>query len=62
MCPLGEGELGPRLTQCGLDLFGPVYLHTKWHLDLSSRLATINMVRNVGAVPLFSSGRCWVPV
>jgi len=31
------GELGPHLTQCGLV---EVYLHTKWHFDLSNRLAT----------------------
>ena len=29
------------------------YLRTKWHLDPSSRLATIDMGRKVGAVPDF---------
>jgi len=28
--------LGPHLTQ---SLWADAYLHTKWHLDLSSRLA-----------------------
>jgi len=28
------------------------YLHTKWHLDLSIRLATTDMGRKLGAVPL----------
>ena len=32
-------------------------LRTKWHLDLSSRLATINMGRKVRAVPLFRGAR-----
>jgi len=35
------GELGPHLTQCGLG-WG-LYLRSKWHLDPSSRLATIDM-------------------
>ena len=30
-----------------------VYFHTKWHLDPSSRLATIDMGRTLGAVPPF---------
>jgi len=33
------GGVGPHLTQCGL---GEAYLCTKWHLDPSNRLATIN--------------------
>jgi len=33
LCPFfAGGELGPHLVQCGL------YIHTKWHLDLCSRL------------------------
>jgi len=43
----GGGKLGPHVTQCGL---GQGHLCTKWHLDASSRLATINMGRKVGAV------------
>jgi len=35
------------------------YLRTKWHLDPSGRLATIDMGRKLGAVPLCGS---WVPV
>jgi len=35
-----QGELGPHLTQCGLRL--GLYHRTKWHLDPSSRLATID--------------------
>ena len=34
---MGEGKLGPRLTQCGQ---GRAYLHDKFHLDPSNRLAT----------------------
>ena len=37
--PLGEGELGPHLTQCGQ---GRGYLHAKFHLDPSNRLATVH--------------------
>ena len=38
--PFLRGELGPHLAQCGR---AEAYLHTKWHLDASSRLATIEM-------------------
>ena len=31
------------------------YLRTKWHLDTSSRLATIGMGRKLGAAPLTQS-------
>ena len=46
--PLSRGELGRHsghLTQCG---GAEVYLRTKWHLDPSSRLASIDMGRKVG--------------
>jgi len=36
------------------------YLHTKWHIDPSSRLATTDMGRKLGAVPL--SWGSWVPI
>ena len=40
-----------HLTQCGLG--GGLYLRTKWHLDLSSRLVTTDMGRKLGScVPL----------
>ena len=39
LCPFG-GELGPHLTQCGVDRVLPP---TKWHLVPSSRLATTDM-------------------
>jgi len=44
--PLSLGELGPVLTQCGL--VRCLYLFTKWHLDPSSCLATIDMGRKFG--------------
>ena len=51
--PLSWGELGPHLTMWP----GPrpigAYLHTKWHLDTSSRLATTDMGRKLWTVPLF---------
>jgi len=34
------------------------YLHTKWHLSPSSRLATADIGRKLGAVPLWGSGSC----
>jgi len=37
--PLGEGELGPHLTQCGQ---GRAYMLAKFHLDPSNRLATVH--------------------
>ena len=43
--PLGEGELGPHPTQCGV---GRGYLRTKWHIDPCSRLATIDVNRKLG--------------
>jgi len=47
------GELGPHLTQCRL---AEAYLRTKWHLDPSSRLATIYTDQKLGARPLFGAG------
>ena len=35
------------------------YVRTKWHLDPSSRLATKDMGRKLGAEPLWGS---WVPI
>jgi len=56
--PLLGGELGPHLTQCRL---GRAYLHTKWYLDPSSRLATIDMGPKVRGccAPFWGS---WVPI
>jgi len=49
---LVEGELGPHLTQRRL---GRDY---KWHLNSSSSLATTDMGRKLGAVPLLGRGPC----
>ena len=49
--------MGPHLTQSRL---GEAYLHTKWHLDASSRLATIEMGRKLGGSTPFEEGG-WVP-
>ena len=58
LCTFMRGELRPHLTQRRL---GRVYLRTQWHVDPSSRLATIDMDQNwVGAV-LFSAGS-WVSI
>jgi len=37
--PLGEGELGLHLTQCGQ---AEIHLHAKFHLDPSNRLASVH--------------------
>ena len=50
---LGGLELGPHLTQCR---WAEAYLRTKWHLDPSSRLATIGMGRKLGDPPPFGGG------
>jgi len=44
--PFRRRELGPRLTQCR---WAEPYLRIKWHLDPSSRLATIDMGENWGS-------------
>jgi len=52
LCPLSLlGELRPHLglTQCRL---GRCLPRTKWHLNLSSRLATTDMGRKLGAMRL----------
>jgi len=59
--PFLGGELCPYLTQCRL---GEAYLRTKWHLIPSSRFATTDMGRKLGAVPLIggagsSSNTMW---
>jgi len=47
LCPIcGEGELGHHLDNVA---WAEAYLHAKWHLDESSRIATIDMGRKLGA-------------
>jgi len=51
LCPLlGEGRWVPIYHSVA---WAEAYLHTKWHLDPSSRLATIDMVRKLGALHPF---------
>jgi len=62
----GEGELGPHLTQKNNVTWVEAFLHTKWHHNPSSRLATGDMGRKLGAVPLLGwanndQGRCLRP-
>ena len=50
------GELCPHLA------WAETYLHTKWHLDAASRLATVEMGGNMGtSAPFFGRGS-WVPI
>jgi len=39
LCPFGVGEPCPHLTQCTR---AEAYLHAKFHLDPSNRLATVH--------------------
>jgi len=52
--PFGEGELGSQIAQ--YVAWAEAYLHTKWHLDPSSRSARIDMGRKLGALPHFRKG------
>jgi len=48
--PLGPlEELGPHLNKVA---WAEAYLHTKWHVNPSRRLATTDMGQKLGAVPL----------
>jgi len=50
LCLCSSGELGPHLTQCHLRRG---LLRSKWHPDLSSRLATTDMGRGLyGRMPM----------
>jgi len=54
LCPPffgGRGQLRPHLAQCGLGR--GLYIRTKWHVDPSSRLVTIDTGRKLGALPPF---------
>jgi len=52
--PFAESWDRPRLIECGLRGCTKVYFRTKWHLDPSSRLATIHMGQKLGEdVPFF---------
>ena len=68
----GHNKHGPKIGWDGCALFSggswvptehkvawaEAYLHTKWHLDASSRLATIKVGRKLGGglCPLFGEG------
>jgi len=68
--PFGYNRHGPKLGRGGCAFFSgggwvhikhnvawaEAYLHTKWHVDASSRLATIKMAENWGALPPFWRG------
>jgi len=56
LCPFRGGELGPRLSQCGQVRGLP--MRAKFHLDPSSRLATIDMGQKLGRglCPFFWGG------
>jgi len=54
LLPFWGGERGPHLTQGRLGC--EVYLHTKWHLDPCSHLATTDMGLKLGICPFGGGG------
>jgi len=55
----GVGKVDLHVTQCGLGRGLPP---SKWYLDPSSRLATINMGQKWGRLCPFLDGWSWVPI
>jgi len=54
------GELDPDLTNVA---WVEVYLFTKWRLDSSRYLVTIDTGQKLGGfAPFFGGGRSWVPI
>jgi len=59
LCPLfGEGSLVPIYHKVA---WAEAYLHTKWHLNPSSDLATTDMGRKLGSCAPLEEGR-WVRI
>jgi len=54
-----EGEVGTGFPSNTMG-WAEAYLHTKWHLHPSSRVATTDKGRKLGAVSLGEGG--WVPI
>jgi len=54
--PLGEGELGPRLTQCGQARSLPTYRVASWILYPSSHLTTTDVGRKLGGCASMGKG------
>ena len=54
------GNMAMKIME--LVVYNVAYLRTKWHHDPSSRLATIDMGRELGwgAVPIFRGS--WIPI
>jgi len=57
--PFWEGERGPHLTQVA---WAEACLNTKWHLDPSSHLATIDMGRKLGGSSASLGEGSWIPI
>jgi len=56
-CASFRGKMWPHLTQRRLDVaWTSVYLHTKWHLNPSSHLATTDMCRKLGGCAPLEEG------
>jgi len=54
VCPLFWGQLGPHRTQSP---WAEAYIHTKCHLSPSSRLATTDIGRKLGACASLGEGK-----
>jgi len=53
------GGLDPYVTKVAL---AEAYLHSKWHLDLASRLAATEMGRKLGEIAAPFLGDSWIPI
>jgi len=60
LCPFQGGAATPSNTTSNGPRF--VYLHTNWHLDPSSRLATIHVGQKLGEGGVLFFWGSWVPI
>jgi len=63
---LGVTPFGGNWAPSNTVAWAEAYLRTKWHLDRSSRFATIDMGQNLGGElcppPFLGGGVSWVPI
>ena len=63
LCPFGGGGAGCPSNNVASCIWAEAYLPAKWHLDPSSRLATIDMGRKLGMPPRFFFWvESWIPI
>jgi len=54
LCLFSEGELGPNASNTVV--WAEAFLHTKWHLNPSSRLGTTDIGRKLGVCAPLGEG------